>query len=800
MTGPLEELPDELLSGYLDGVLTDEERRQVEDLLQSDADARARLEELRSLQRQLRSLPRISAPPDLRSRIARQIQEVSATADPGTTLPGTTLPGGGWSRAQLWTAVLSAMAASILTLLTVPAWLNQDRSVVGKREPSVVSPSQGLKRTPSDSTRMNRRSLDGPKVESIEARQKELDGSVPPKPDSHEPSVLSIQDDKQAPSALDAENRGLDEAIRSERFSRAAEATAPEQPTTQQPTTQQPNPYKLTGPQSTAGALRASDRAKTEGAASPAGEVEPTQEFETMVVTVKVPANQLSGDAVRFSFQQAVTDNLQREVQWSDWDVTLAEASNDSRKGSTDNSLYFMRLRSLSPVAQDLAVNGPSVEGGVNLELGGERGGYGGNGYGEGRSRRGRSEDAAAGRYGGGLGGYGGAGGGADGGGYGGAGAVGGGFGGAGGNGRGSEEQSGGDVGANGALAESVDGSKDKMDALGTEVLSDRPNNQPGAPAPLASKVPGAEAAVAETPGAEAAVAETPGAQPSVHWAVVELTDVQQEQLVTELQKSLPQAQVEISTIRSELNSADTNGLSYFQQSGSVVAGRPGLAADATPSGLDRGELNTAEAEQLVQRLVLGQQTARYLNRDSWQFGSAPGVGGPAPTEAAPALPSNFDKESTAASAMPSGLPMAAPSLAPKATAEAEATAEATELKLIPEQAVAQNESLDAPSPASSAASGATELQAQRSATDPATGPSLSKSSPAGAEKSEEPIPSPAHRGQLAQQTRPSVTAKSMAAPAAPRRRVILLFEVVPTATGGEPTVPPPAAAAPASQ
>lgn len=763
MTGPLEELPDELLSGYLDGALTDEERRQVEDLLQSDADARTRLEELRSLQRQLRSLPRISAPPDLRSRIARQIQEVSGTADPGSARPG-----GGWSRVQLWTTVLSAMAASILALLTVPAWLNQDSSVVGKREQPLTPASQSTEvstaRTPSDSTGMNRDSDE--KAKSVEAKQKELDGSVPPKPDSTEPSALAIQTETIAPSVRGAENRAVVQDSLSERLPRVAEATVPEQPNPRQP-----NNYKLADPQSSVGSLSVSDPAKTEGAESQPGNGEPSQEFDTMVVAVRIPANPLSGDAVRFNFQQAVTDNLQRDVRWSDSDVTLAEASTDARKESTPESLYFSRLLPSSPAVSDWAVNGPSGESGVNLE----RGGYAEGGYGAAPSRRGRSDDDDAGRrYGRGLGGGGYRGGL---GGYGGAGGAGGGFGGAGGNGRESEEQSGGEVTANGALADSVEVTSDKMDALDTDVPSDGPNSQPMAPA---------------SPASTAAIAE-----PSVHWAVVELTDVQQEQLVAELQKSLPQAQVEISTIRSELNLTGTNGLGSLQPSGSAVAGRAaGLAADVAPSGLDRGELNTAAAEQLVQRFVFGEQAARYRNRDSWEFGAAPGVGGPAPAGAAPAIPSNFDRESTAAGAMPPGTSTAASPLAP----EASFGAEATELRQVPEQAVAQNESLDAPSPVPSPASGATELQAQRSATDPATGRSLSKNSPADVEKAEELTPDLGTRGQLAQQTQPSVAAKSMTAPTAPRRRVILLFEVVPAATGGESTVPPPVGPAPASQ
>lgn len=71
-------LPDlEMLSAYLDGQLTGEERARVERLLEEDGEARHLLEELREVSRAVSTLPRESLPDDFASQV-----EASLMAEP----------------------------------------------------------------------------------------------------------------------------------------------------------------------------------------------------------------------------------------------------------------------------------------------------------------------------------------------------------------------------------------------------------------------------------------------------------------------------------------------------------------------------------------------------------------------------------------------------------------------------------------------------------------------------------------------------------------------------------------------
>ncbi|MDQ7801714.1 MAG: zf-HC2 domain-containing protein [Armatimonadota bacterium] len=62
---------ERLLSAYVDGEVTPEERRQVEEWLRQDPEAQAEYRELVRLRDLLRSLPPRPAPPDLEGRILR---------------------------------------------------------------------------------------------------------------------------------------------------------------------------------------------------------------------------------------------------------------------------------------------------------------------------------------------------------------------------------------------------------------------------------------------------------------------------------------------------------------------------------------------------------------------------------------------------------------------------------------------------------------------------------------------------------------------------------------------------------
>ncbi|RMF91723.1 MAG: hypothetical protein D6741_15785, partial [Planctomycetota bacterium] len=65
---------NELFSAYLDGELTAEEERRVEQLLAESDSARQLMDELRSLSAVLQSLPREQAPVDFGDRVLREIR------------------------------------------------------------------------------------------------------------------------------------------------------------------------------------------------------------------------------------------------------------------------------------------------------------------------------------------------------------------------------------------------------------------------------------------------------------------------------------------------------------------------------------------------------------------------------------------------------------------------------------------------------------------------------------------------------------------------------------------------------
>jgi len=71
---------DERLSAYIDGALSDEDRRAVEERLARDEAARARLAELRKIVDAVRSLPKASAPPGLAGDVMDRIRQTARPA------------------------------------------------------------------------------------------------------------------------------------------------------------------------------------------------------------------------------------------------------------------------------------------------------------------------------------------------------------------------------------------------------------------------------------------------------------------------------------------------------------------------------------------------------------------------------------------------------------------------------------------------------------------------------------------------------------------------------------------------
>jgi hypothetical protein len=98
---------EELLSAYADGEVTPAERSAVESLLETTPDARAALGEIRSLSQMLRTLPRETAPPELKSTVL-QVAETHKTPVAAAATRRFR------SYRREWLAGFSAVAATVL--------------------------------------------------------------------------------------------------------------------------------------------------------------------------------------------------------------------------------------------------------------------------------------------------------------------------------------------------------------------------------------------------------------------------------------------------------------------------------------------------------------------------------------------------------------------------------------------------------------------------------------------------------------------------------------------------------------
>ena len=112
------ELDDELLSAYLDGELSADERAAVEARLAADPAARQLLHELRSVSQAVQGLPPKTLGRDLTDEIVRHARDAKIAASPsessllGDTLPKITIFGS--PRAWIWASL--ALAAGLLIM------------------------------------------------------------------------------------------------------------------------------------------------------------------------------------------------------------------------------------------------------------------------------------------------------------------------------------------------------------------------------------------------------------------------------------------------------------------------------------------------------------------------------------------------------------------------------------------------------------------------------------------------------------------------------------------------------------
>jgi anti-sigma factor RsiW len=137
---------DELLSAYIDGELTADELRAVEEWLASDPAARALVEELRGVSSAVQALPRASVPAEWTAKLAERLDDARGNSAPnpphhetnghGDAMPS--LPFGRSSRGWWWSA--AAIAAAVAIMLMVP---REPEQVVATNAPAFKAPARG---------------------------------------------------------------------------------------------------------------------------------------------------------------------------------------------------------------------------------------------------------------------------------------------------------------------------------------------------------------------------------------------------------------------------------------------------------------------------------------------------------------------------------------------------------------------------------------------------------------------------------------------------------------------------------
>jgi hypothetical protein len=118
MADPQDQFDEELLSAYVDGELTADERALVEERLRTDPHAAQLVEELRSLSTAIKSLPRETLGRDLRASIQSEVENARSAADARATIPLSEPldPPRGFRRGFVWSTIAIAAALMLMFL------------------------------------------------------------------------------------------------------------------------------------------------------------------------------------------------------------------------------------------------------------------------------------------------------------------------------------------------------------------------------------------------------------------------------------------------------------------------------------------------------------------------------------------------------------------------------------------------------------------------------------------------------------------------------------------------------------
>jgi hypothetical protein len=143
---------DELLSAYVDGELTADERALVEERLRNDPQAAQLVEELRSLSSAVKSLPRETLGRDLRASIFSEIDHADA-GDARHVIPLSEPldPPRGFRRGFIWSTIAIAAALMIMFLEGQEPGHDRDVAAVAKKDADrAASDRKNGRRAPED--------------------------------------------------------------------------------------------------------------------------------------------------------------------------------------------------------------------------------------------------------------------------------------------------------------------------------------------------------------------------------------------------------------------------------------------------------------------------------------------------------------------------------------------------------------------------------------------------------------------------------------------------------------------------
>lgn len=132
---------DELLSAYIDGELTADELRAVEQWIASDPAAQAMVEELRAVSKAVQSLPAAKVPADWTAQLQRRLDIVASGGPEGIAHAARSPSVGRSKRGWLWSA--AAIAAAVAIMLLLPRDVENELAM---REPEVPAPAAAPER------------------------------------------------------------------------------------------------------------------------------------------------------------------------------------------------------------------------------------------------------------------------------------------------------------------------------------------------------------------------------------------------------------------------------------------------------------------------------------------------------------------------------------------------------------------------------------------------------------------------------------------------------------------------------